>query len=56
MHTSIPGANPGLADLLGPELEIGLLAALGLVGVRERSIRRASQSRRTDTFQASLTA
>ena len=33
MHTPIPVANPGLADLLDPELEIGLLAALGLIGV-----------------------
>lgn len=33
MHTPIPIADPGLADLLDPQLEIGLLAALGLVGV-----------------------
>jgi hypothetical protein len=33
MYTPIPIANPDLADLFDPELEIGLLAALGLVGV-----------------------
>jgi len=33
MHTPIPVSDPGLADLLNPELEIGLFAGLGLVGV-----------------------
>jgi hypothetical protein len=33
MHPSIAIADPGLADLLDPQLQIGLLAALGLVVV-----------------------
>jgi hypothetical protein len=33
MYPPIPVSDPGLADLLDPELEIGLLTALRLVGV-----------------------
>ncbi|MNL53591.1 hypothetical protein D3C87_1768530 [compost metagenome] len=33
MYRPIPVADQGLTDLLDPQLEVGLLAALGLVGI-----------------------